>query len=301
MQQIIEKNDTCSYQLLDHRIVTDETGDYYCRAADTVLWDGISFCKDCPLCKGEIPFNQCRYFGLAIPKDRWDDIILTPETEKTRVDSLKGAGLAAEFPEFVEPDDTEDRLRIEKAIRFAAEWHKGAVRKGNNIPYIVHPMETMGIVSKMTDDADTICAAALHDVIEDTECTPEILRENFGEHITELVCTESENKRKGQPKDQTWHIRKVENLKRIEGAPVESKMIMLADKVSNMRSSVRDFREGGGDIWAKFNMKDVKQQAWYYKSVAYVLKDLSYLRAYQEYIGMLEEVFRGVDTPPLVE
>ena len=162
-------------------------------------------------------------------------------------------------------------------------------------------METMGIVSKMTDDTDVICAAALHDVLEDTPCTPEILKENFGDRIASLVASESENKREGQPKDETWHIRKEENLLHVKDAPIESKMIMLADKVSNMRSTVRDFHVSGDRIWEKFNMKDEAQQAWYYKSVAHVLKDLAYLPAYQEYVYMLEEVFEGVDTPTLID
>lgn len=301
MQQILKKNETCTYQLLDHRVIKDETGDYYCRAADTVLWDGISFCNDCPLRSGDFPYNYCRYFDLADPNDRWDESEPTPEEEKSRIDGLKAAGISGEFPEFIEEDASKEELLIEKAIRFAAVWHKDEKRKGNHIPYIVHPMETMGIVSKMTDDTDVICAAALHDVLEDTPCTPEILKENFGDRIASLVASESENKREGQPKDETWHIRKEENLLHVKDAPIESKMIMLADKVSNMRSTVRDFHVSGNRIWEKFNMKDEAQQAWYYKSVAHVLKDLAYLPAYQEYVYMLEEVFEGVDTPTLID
>lgn len=301
MQQILEKNDTVTYQEIDHRVIKDETGDYYCRAANAVLWDGIAFCNDCPLRNGEFPYNYCRYFDLSDTKDRWRDLNPTTAMEKTRIDSLIAAGIGSEFPEFVKEDGSADELLIEKAIRFAADWHKGSKRKGNNVPYIVHPMETMGLVSKMTDDVDVICAAALHDVLEDTDCTREMLEAAFGKRITELVVSESENKREGQPKEATWHIRKEENLVHIKDAPVESKMIMLADKVSNMRSTIRDFRESGSGIWKKFNMKDEAQQAWYYKSVAHVLKELAYLPAYQEYVYMLEEVFEGVDTPTLIE
>lgn len=301
MQTIIRKNETLSYSLTDHRIRKDETGDYYCRAAGVVLRDGISFCRDCPLCSGNYPYNDCRYFDFEDPQDRWEESHPTPEMEKDHIDGLKSSYICGEFPEFIEEDAPENELMIEKAICFAAEYHKGATRKGNHIPYIVHPMETMMLVSKMTDDTDVICAAALHDVIEDTPCTPEILKENFGERITSLVVSESENKRKGQPKEDTWRIRKEENLLHVKDAPIESKIIMLADKVSNLRSTVRDFRENGSDIWEKFNMKDEAQQAWYYKSVANVLSDLSYLPAYQEYVYMLEEVFDGVDTPPLIQ
>ncbi|MBQ5485644.1 MAG: hypothetical protein IIT72_09150, partial [Lachnospiraceae bacterium] len=123
----------------------------------------------------------------------------------------------------------------------------------------------------------------------------------FGERVADLVGIESENKREGIPKVETWKIRKEENLLREFQAPREAKMIMLADKVSNMRATLADFRREGTAIWDKFNMKDEAQQAWYYKSVAKVLEDLSDLPVYEEYVQMLEEVFDGVQTPPLLE
>lgn len=56
---------------------------------------------------------------------------------------------------------------IRKAAVFAANAHKGAVRKGGNIPYITHPLDTALIVSSLTEDEELIAAAILHDTIED--------------------------------------------------------------------------------------------------------------------------------------
>jgi hypothetical protein len=67
-----------------------------------------------------------------------------------------------------------------------------------------------------------------------------------------------------------------------------------------MRSTLRDFRESGHDIWNKFNMKDVREQAWYYRSVAKVLSDLSGEEIYGEYVAMIGEVFSGVESPELI-
>lgn len=301
MEQILGKNQTISYRLYDHRPLCESDGSYYCRAANAVLPEDFSICTDCPLCNGNYPDNDCRYFDLDDPYDRWAALHPTPEMEAQRIASCVNCGYTGEFPEFVEEDASEGQLTVERAIRFAAVCHKGATRKGNHVPYIVHPIETMMLVSHMTDDTDVIAAAALHDVVEDTDCTTDILRAEFGVRIAELVASESENKRDGEPKHDTWKIRKQENLMHVKEAPTESKMIMLADKVSNLRATVRDFRKSGSDIWQKFNMKDEAQQAWYYKSVARVLKDLSYLKAYQEYLMMLEEVFEGVDTPQLMQ
>ena len=91
---------------------------------------------------------------------------------------------------------------IERAAAFAEKAHRGAFRKGTNIPYITHPMETAVIVSAFTDDPEIIAAALLHDVVEDSGITGEELETAFGRRIMELVMLESEDKTK------TWQERK---------------------------------------------------------------------------------------------
>ena len=56
---------------------------------------------------------------------------------------------------------------IDDAIEFATKAHEGQFRKGTRRPYIVHPIEVADIVSAMTNDEEVICAAVLHDTIED--------------------------------------------------------------------------------------------------------------------------------------
>ena len=69
------------------------------------------------------------------------------------------------------------------------------------------------------------------------------------------------------------------------------KCIMLADKLSNMRASLRDFKKDGRQIWNKFNMKDEREQYWYYHEVAEVVKELEDTACYQEYISILQGSF----------
>ena len=68
---------------------------------------------------------------------------------------------------------------INKAILFATEAHKGTVRKGSKLPYILHPLEAGVIVSSMTNDENVIAAAILHDVLEDTDVTYEELKKEY--------------------------------------------------------------------------------------------------------------------------
>ena len=301
MQQLVYKNQVLKYRSIDHDIIRDRSGSYYCRAVHSILPGDIELCRFCPLLSGFYPDHKCRYYDLAGAEAAWLKLSPTPRMEKERIDSLIAAGITKIFPDFLPEYIPPKRSLVEEAISLAAEAHYGSWRKGNAIPYIAHPMETMLIVADMTKDEEVIAAAALHDVVEDTPVTLERIREQFGERVADLVGIESENKREGIPKVETWKIRKEENLLREFQAPREAKMIMLADKVSNMRATLADFRREGTAIWDKFNMKDEAQQAWYYKSVAKVLEDLSDLPVYEEYVQMLEEVFDGVQTPPLLE
>lgn len=295
MSSLPEKNTSFRNTAFVHDAAM-ENGEYYCRAINAVTDNEHVLCHDCPLFagfssdeKGE-EVAQCFYFDIS----SGEETHLSPEEEKTRIDGLISAGLTSEFPKYLLDDEQGRRFSvIEDAICFAAEAHKGSVRKGNKLPYIIHPIETMMLTARMTNDNDVIAAAALHDVVEDTKYTEEDMRERFGDRIASLIAMESENKREGQSKESTWRIRKEESLAREKDAPREAKIIMLADKISNMRATVRDYRKNGKNIWDKFNMKDPKEQEWYYRGVAEVLSDLSNLPQYEEYLSMLREVFEG--------
>ena len=86
-----------------------------------------------------------------------------------------------------------DTSLLDRAIRFAVEAHSGVERRGKGFPYIVHPMEAMAIVATMTPDQEVLAAAALHDVVEDTEVTLDEIRSRFGDRVAQLVDTESDH------------------------------------------------------------------------------------------------------------
>ena len=77
---------------------------------------------------------------------------------------------------------------IERAFRFAKEAHKG-VRRRSGEPYILHPIAVAKIASQEIGLGSTsICAALLHDVVEDTEYTVEDIEQHFGKKIAQLVA-----------------------------------------------------------------------------------------------------------------
>ena len=182
---------------------------------------------------------------------------------------------AANEPEFI-------RRRREKAEAAAAPY-AAIPKRGEH--------KTLEEELAAADPDDPFAEWVFGDVVEDTPYTIEDIRTRFGELVASLVDMESENKRPGQPKSETWRIRKEESLAHDKDAPIEAKYIMLADKLSNMRATLRDFEKDGNSIWQKFNMKDVAQQEWYYRTVAEVLRDLEGEPLYREYQEILEKIF----------
>ena len=167
---------------------------------------------------------------------------------------------------------------IREAAEFAERAHEGVYRKGTKIPYITHPMETAAIVTAFTNEPEMIAAALLHDVIEDAGVTKEELEEKFGSRVAFLVESESEDK------SRSWMERKGTTVEHLKSATRDEKILALADKLSNIRSTVRDYLVLGDEVWQRFNQKDKEMQGWYYKGVAEALKEFKGHIYYEEYL-----------------
>lgn len=182
---------------------------------------------------------------------------------------------------------------VSRAIVFAAEVHDGMRRKKSETPYILHPMEAAVIVSTITSDQEVIAAAALHDVVEDTDVTIEEIEKRFGKRVRELVECETEDKRADLPPTDTWRIRKEESLALLRDTDdMDVLTVWLGDKLANMRSLYREWKLEGDAMWNKFNQKDPQLQAWYYSSIVELTSRLSHTPAWIEYRALTNIVFR---------
>ena len=185
--------------------------------------------------------------------------------------------------------------KVTKAIEFAAKAHDGMERKKDKSPYILHPLEAAVIVGTMTDDKDVICAAVLHDVVEDTDITIEEIEDNFGSRVRVLVESETEDKRADLPPEDTWRIRKEESLIELENCgDTDVLMLWIGDKLSNMRSFYRIWKTEGDSMWQSFNQKDPAQQKWYYSKIAELTSSLKDYSAWLEYNELVKIVFGKV-------
>ena len=186
------------------------------------------------------------------------------------------------------PLDTE---LLDRAIIFAVKAHAGTERRGKGFPYIVHPMEAMEIVATITPDQELLAAAALHDVVEDTEISADEIRREFGDRIAALVVAESDVFEEGVSEEDSWHARKQAAMDRLAAAPRDAKIVAMGDKLSNMRAIARDYAVKGDELWKIFHAKDPKDHEWHYRGLAASLEELKDTFAYQEFVKLIDQVF----------
>ncbi len=186
--------------------------------------------------------------------------------------------------------------RFDKAVEFAVKTHSGTVRKGSTNPYILHPMEAAAIAASLTTDEDILIAALLHDTIEDAGRTAEEVKEAFGGRVLSLVLADTEKTDPTRPEIDTWMERKngmLEYLK--ERATKDEKIVILSDRLANLRNIHSDMQTMGEDVWFLFHTQtDKSVQGWYYHSIADAMTEFNGTAAFAEYLELLDEVFGAV-------
>ena len=113
------------------------------------------------------------------------------ETNEDKRNINEEAEISAAFQDLLDTYlSTQHRRKVEiitKAFNFARQAHKG-VRRNSGEPYIMHPLAVARIVcAEIGLGSTSICAALLHDVVEDTDYTIEDIRNLFGEKIAHSV------------------------------------------------------------------------------------------------------------------
>lgn len=182
---------------------------------------------------------------------------------------------------------------ITQAILFAMEKHGsvknkdgtiGQKRKGSGLPYIIHPMEVWQILRNNNCSTTVQVAGLLHDTLEDTDTSPEEIKEKFGADVLALVQTESEDKTK------SWKERKQATLDALEKASHETKQVCCADKLSNCLAQLYDYNQIGDALFERFNKESTPQlQGWYYKGI---VKALSSLEGEKMYADLKDTVIK---------
>ncbi|MCH5266705.1 MAG: bifunctional (p)ppGpp synthetase/guanosine-3',5'-bis(diphosphate) 3'-pyrophosphohydrolase [Lachnospiraceae bacterium] len=182
----------------------------------------------------------------------------------------------------------EEGNALHQAILMAARAHKGQIRKGTQLDYIIHPMEVLEILASMKADINLRIAGVLHDTLEDTDLSMEQIQETFGDDVAELVSGHTEDKSKSWKERKRWHI------ERLQTGSKRHRMMVLADSLSNLRSMVIDYAAEGEKFWQRFHAPKT-EQAWYYhgmrKAMISLREDPDTIAAYQEMESLCCKIF----------
>ncbi len=128
-----------------------------------------------------------------------------------------------------------DIKMVTKAYNYALQSHGEQKRKSGE-PYIIHPLNVANILAGLSMDTATICAALLHDVIEDTKATHEDLVQEFGEEITEIVEGVTKLYRLQYTDREEQQVENYRKMFLAMGKDIRVILIKLADRLHNMRT-----------------------------------------------------------------
>ncbi|OGJ67520.1 hypothetical protein A2947_02360 [Candidatus Peribacteria bacterium RIFCSPLOWO2_01_FULL_54_110] len=159
------------------------------------------------------------------------------------------------------------------AVSLAVTVHSPMKRKGDGLPYIVHPIAVFGLLAHWGADEDTCIAGLLHDVIEDAENDTQRtayrkeIGEKFGKEVLEIVEGVTE-----QDKSLPWKERKNLYLQHLRNASKESLLVSCADRTHNTASLVEAYEKDEEEIWKRFNAPKLSK-IWFMDQAVDILKE----------------------------
>lgn len=169
----------------------------------------------------------------------------------------------------------EDFDLVQQAAAFAAEVHRGDVRKGTSIPYLSHLWAVAALALEHGADDEQVAAALLHDAVEDGGGRTMLasIADRFGPEVARLVEALSDSladTTSGEEKA-PWVERKRQYLDHLRDADKRVKFVSACDKLHNVRSVVADYRVHGPALWTRFNQQDPAQHLWYYQELLAII------------------------------
>jgi (p)ppGpp synthase/HD superfamily hydrolase len=164
---------------------------------------------------------------------------------------------------------------VQRAAAYAAEAHRGDLRKGKTVPYLSHLWAVAALVLEHGGDDEQVAAALLHDVVEDHGGLERLadLRAEFGDEVARLVKALSDSvvdTTAGEEKA-PWSKRKGDYLAHLATTDDRVRLISACDKLDNARGLLADVRAEGPATFQRFNAKEPADQLWYYRSLADIL------------------------------
>lgn len=160
-------------------------------------------------------------------------------------------------------------IEVERALLLAIKYHMNQTRKGDGLPYLIHILEISKLLYGRGGpglDPVIIASSLCHDLIEDTDCSEEVIQANCGDEVLRLV--------KALSNDGTleWKDKKKQYIKSVEAGGEKAMIVCLADKIVNIESLLKVFEKDGEEVWQRFN-RGKNDKLWFEEEVFSMLSN----------------------------
>jgi (p)ppGpp synthase/HD superfamily hydrolase len=183
--------------------------------------------------------------------------------------------------------------KFRKALLYASRLHGGKLRKKTKIPDIGHILGVTAIALEYGATETEAIGALLHDAAEDGGGMKRLrdIRQKFGDAAAKIVdgCTDSY----AEPKP-SWIERKRDYVRHVGKASSSTQLVSASDKLQNVRSLLRNFREEGNQLWKRYDSG--KQGAlWYYRALTNAFRAKRIKPLVKELDRVLKELERSAN------
>ncbi len=172
---------------------------------------------------------------------------------------------------------------LERATRMAVLGHATQKRKGEDLPYITHPIRVALLLAQHGFSEEVIAAGLVHDILEDTPITESELREELGDMVGDIVTAVTNND------FLSWKDKKRAYVESVRAASVEAKAVALADKIHNAESIIGRHAELGSALWANFNASR-EDKLWFEEEMLAMLQETWKHPLVGEYARLVEQI-----------
>ena len=163
--------------------------------------------------------------------------------------------------------------RFAEALAYAERLHRRQTRKGTGVPYVAHLLAVCATVLEWGSDEDTAIAALLHDAVEDQGGleTLRAIETRFGPRVAGVVAACTDSVSSDPATKPPWLDRKQAYLSKLVTATPEVALVTVADKLHNVRATIRNVRHHGLQTFSRFSASP-EQMLWYFASVCHALE-----------------------------
>jgi len=172
---------------------------------------------------------------------------------------------------------------LEKATRMAVQAHATQKRKGEDLPYITHPIMVALLLSEHDFSEEVIAAGMVHDVIEDTAITEAELRDTLGDAVADIVTAVTNDD------SLDWKEKKQAYIDSVREASIEAKAVAVADKVHNAESLINRHAAIGPVLWNDFNAGR-ESKLWFEEAMLAMLQETWEHPLVERYAALVSEM-----------